>query len=145
MNTYTLAEAARKLQLNYGRNTLYAILKNKGIVDKYNKPSREYIDKGYFVYQIKYIKGIKKYQPVTLFTEDGLIWCTNFLKQTESENILGAVEQRVKDTLTMSVFEAEEINGMIKCSIKQINYDPDKEANYPRWIFELPTSRDFLI
>jgi phage antirepressor YoqD-like protein len=44
-----IGEVAKILKLDYGRNTLYAVLKEKGIFFKSkNEPYQEYINKGYF-------------------------------------------------------------------------------------------------
>ena len=48
MNTFTLSDTAAILGIeNIGRQKIYTILKELGIVDKYNRPIQKYIDDGY--------------------------------------------------------------------------------------------------
>jgi hypothetical protein len=50
MDTYTLSQAAGILGIeNLGRQKIYIILKELGIVDKYNRPVQKYIYAGYFI------------------------------------------------------------------------------------------------
>lgn len=52
-----IGQAAKILELPFGRNTLYAKLRDRGILFKYrNEPRQEYVDKGYFTLKEKWIE-----------------------------------------------------------------------------------------
>lgn len=43
-----MSDVAKILNKGIGRNKIYAFLRNKGVLDKKNKPYQHYVDKGYF-------------------------------------------------------------------------------------------------
>ena len=57
---YDIATTAKILNYNFGRTTLYRILKNIGIVDEYNVPAEEMINKGLMDYEIR---NANRYKP----------------------------------------------------------------------------------
>ena len=77
--TFRMNEAAKILNLGFGRNTLLSILRDKGILDYENTPYQRYVDQGYFKLIIKprpYQRH--RYDKVTLVTDKGL----DFLRKT---------------------------------------------------------------
>lgn len=76
-NTYTatfrMNEAAKILDLGFGRNTLLSILRDKDILDYENTPYQRYVDQGYFKLIIKPRPCQRhRYDKVTLVTDKGL-------------------------------------------------------------------------
>lgn len=56
-DTIDIGQAAKVLNLGYGRNRLFEILREKNILQNNNQPYQKYIDAGYFrVIESKYIK-----------------------------------------------------------------------------------------
>lgn len=56
-DTIDIGQAAKVLNLGYGRNRLFEILREKNILQHNNQPYQKYIDAGYFrVIESKYIK-----------------------------------------------------------------------------------------
>ena len=71
---HDLGETAKIL--NYGRNTLFKILKKRGFLMNSNVPYQTFIDRGYFLVQEKpYVRnGVSLLYSQTLVTAKGLIW-----------------------------------------------------------------------
>lgn len=44
---FSMADVAKTLDMDIGRNKLFAFLRDKGILDKYNHPYQKYVDAGY--------------------------------------------------------------------------------------------------
>lgn len=44
---FSMADVAKTLDMGIGRNKLFAFLRDKGILDKYNHPYQKYVDVGY--------------------------------------------------------------------------------------------------
>lgn len=44
---FSMADVAKTLDMGMGRNKLFAFLRDKGILDKYNHPYQKYVDAGY--------------------------------------------------------------------------------------------------
>lgn len=44
---FSMADVAKTLDMGLGRNKLFAFLRDKGILDKYNHPYQKYVDAGY--------------------------------------------------------------------------------------------------
>lgn len=44
---FSMADVAKTLDMGIGRNKLFAFLRDKGILDKYNHPYQKYVDAGY--------------------------------------------------------------------------------------------------
>lgn len=81
--TYSFKEAAEFLKLSFGRNTLFQILREKGILSDTNIPHQQFFDLGYFKLRSKqrqYQTG--KYDDVPIFTGLGL----EFIRKVLSEN-----------------------------------------------------------
>ena len=56
-DTIDIGQAAKVLNLGYGRNRLFEILREKNILQNNNQPYQKYIDAGYFrVIESKYLK-----------------------------------------------------------------------------------------
>jgi phage antirepressor YoqD-like protein len=66
-----------------GRNNLFAILRNKGILMSNNVPKQEYINAGYFEVKIKPIQMGDVYEdkPQTFVTPKGVSWLSKILKE----------------------------------------------------------------
>lgn len=77
---YNLSEGARYIgNKKIGRQKLYMILKELGIVDSNNKPVQKYIDQGYLAVGLPYLDFYECEVPVTLVVgQRGL----DFVKQT---------------------------------------------------------------
>ena len=81
---YKIDEAAKELNLGFGRNTLYAILKNLKIVNEHNAPADEYVENGYLILKVPVLPPNKNFRnhPVTLVNGDkGL----NFIREVVEE------------------------------------------------------------
>jgi phage antirepressor YoqD-like protein len=65
-------EAAKILGLGFGRNILFRILREKGILDSENTPYQRYVDEEYFKLIIKPRKAQRWCDKVTLVTDKGL-------------------------------------------------------------------------
>lgn len=78
-----IGQAAKLLKLPYGRNTLFTVLREKGIFFKNrNEPKQEYIDRGYFEIKQKVIE--RDLHPdfmvmKVLVTQKGLVWLDKIL------------------------------------------------------------------
>lgn len=79
VNHLTFADASKSL--NWGRNTLMKVLRNKMILRYNNTPYQRYIDDGYFVVKITpfVVSGEVTNQPQTFVTSKGLIWLSKTL------------------------------------------------------------------
>ncbi|MDR2223598.1 MAG: phage regulatory protein/antirepressor Ant [Flavobacteriaceae bacterium] len=82
----TISEAAKSLGLDIGRNLLYNVLRDKGILFKNSKePKQEYVNRGYFAMKqtmIQIKKGdatITKVEPQTMVTQKGLGYIAKLL------------------------------------------------------------------
>lgn len=73
-----IGQAAKLLQLSFGRNTLFEELRKSGIFFKNrNEPKQEYVDRGYFVLKQKMIERNEHPAFVVtkvLVTQKGLFW-----------------------------------------------------------------------
>lgn len=133
---FKLSEATGKLKENssckIGKRKIYEMLRLKGILNKYNKPLREYIDKGYFKLKYYYEDSYAKY-PVA--TEDGMKWLNQMLypelmdienKKYEelSKNILLALEgiDAIGETILYSKggVKTEEQNRIITANLRTV-------------------------
>jgi len=70
--TFRMNEAAKILGLGFGRNILFRILREKGILDSENTPYQRYVDEEYFKLIIKPRKAQRWCDKVTLVTDKGL-------------------------------------------------------------------------
>lgn len=79
INHLTFADASKSL--NWGRNTLLKVLRNRMILRHNNTPYQRYIDEGYFVVKISpiNISGTIQNTPQTYVTAKGLIWLSKTL------------------------------------------------------------------
>lgn len=82
---YGFSAAASKLNLGIGRNIIFDILIEKGLIDKDHKPKQDLLDAGYmkFEYKEKYLGSTYKkirYGYLTI-CDNGLIWLEEVLKQ----------------------------------------------------------------
>ncbi|WP_082711053.1 phage antirepressor KilAC domain-containing protein [Myroides odoratus] len=82
----TMSEASKSLGLDIGRNILYNILRDKGILFKGSKePKQEFVNRGYFALKqtmIQIKKGdstITKVEPQTMVTQKGLGYIAKIL------------------------------------------------------------------
>jgi anti-repressor protein len=71
--TYSFNEAAKILDLSFGRNTLFRILREKGILGCGNIPYQQFFERGYFKLHIKVRQNQSGYSDtVPLVTDKGL-------------------------------------------------------------------------
>lgn len=82
----TMSEAAKSLGLDIGRNILYNVLRDRGILFKNSKePKQDYVNRGYFALKqttIQLKKGdttITKVEPQTMVTQKGLAYIAKIL------------------------------------------------------------------
>jgi phage antirepressor YoqD-like protein len=72
----TMSQVAKSLGLDFGRNTLFKKLREKGVLFKNtNEPKQEYVDRGYFQVKEKMFKlpdGTEKIKLQTYVTQKGL-------------------------------------------------------------------------
>ncbi|MGL4986159.1 MAG: phage antirepressor [Treponemataceae bacterium] len=77
-----MGEAAKLLKLkNIGRNNLFSLLREKGILNGKNEPMQKYIDRGYFkVVETSYAfpNGKVKIALKTLVTQKGLMYLNSY-------------------------------------------------------------------
>lgn len=81
MNIYTISEAAKLLNIkNIGKLKIYRILRERNVIDRYNRPNGPYVNSGYLDFKLPNFKvwGGEIQLPTTLVVgERGL----NFLKK----------------------------------------------------------------
>lgn len=83
-----MSEVVKILDLSFGRNTLFEILREKKILmQARNEPRQEYVNKGYFVYKFIYPKakaggGI---YPRIYVTKKGMYFLNNLIDKLENE------------------------------------------------------------
>jgi anti-repressor protein len=79
--THTMNEVAKFLDLGIGRNNLFKILREKGVLDRYNEPYQRYIDQRYF--KVVYKQRVNHFRDdtVTLVTYEGI----EFIKKIITE------------------------------------------------------------
>ena len=98
MATFTLSQSAGILDIkNIGRQKIYIILKELGMVDKYNSPIQKYIDEGYFALGIPIIRTYSYdiQPPVTLVVgQRGLDFLERILTQYLKENPPPTISRR---------------------------------------------------
>lgn len=66
-------------KLKFGRNRMFAFLKEIKILNRKNIPSQKYIDRGYFSVKYRFLGGANRCQP--LLTGKGQIWLFDTLKK----------------------------------------------------------------
>lgn len=90
-----IGQAAKLLRLPYGRNRLFAVLREKGIFFKNrNEPKQEYIDRGYFEMKQKVIERISHPDFMVmkvLVTQKGLVWLDKILCGDESDGKMAKI------------------------------------------------------
>jgi anti-repressor protein len=80
---FNMNQVAKILDLGYGRNTLFDILRKKRILSDRNEPYQQYISQGYFKLFIKARPGQPHFcDIVTMSTVKGL----KFIEKTVSKN-----------------------------------------------------------
>lgn len=89
----TMSEAAKSLGLRKGRNTLYILLREKGVLFMNSKePKQDFINRGYFAMKqttIEYKKGdilFTKIEPQTMVTQKGLAYIAKILNVVNTYN-----------------------------------------------------------
>lgn len=95
--TFRMNEAAKILGLGFGRNILFKILRDKGILDSENTPYQRYVDDEYFKLIIKPRKAQRWCDKVTLVTDKGL----EFLRRTlanDSDSLTTSTTTQNTDT-----------------------------------------------
>jgi prophage antirepressor-like protein len=77
-----IGQAAKILNLGYGRNVLFEKLRNDGVLTALNIPYKTYIDRGYFrCIETPFTKGDKIYVHVkALVTQKGINWLSKIYK-----------------------------------------------------------------
>jgi phage antirepressor YoqD-like protein len=91
-----MGQAAKILKLSYGRNTLFKVLREKGIFFKNkNEPKQEYIERGYFKLFEKPITR-NNHPPfiviTVLATQKGLLFLSKLLGVTIEAKVLTAIQ-----------------------------------------------------
>ncbi|MCB0745876.1 MAG: phage antirepressor KilAC domain-containing protein [Ignavibacteriae bacterium] len=69
-----MQEVAKKLNIKaYGRTNLFKFLKEKNILDEFNRPQREYVEKGYFKLVVNPVHAGKVFHsPSCRVSKDGI-------------------------------------------------------------------------
>ena len=88
-DTYSISKVAKKLNLPYGRTTLYQVLREKEILNFQNIPNQKYRELGYF-------KLYEKFRPnnaiqsdtVLLVTGSGLAFIKRLLNSDLKQNLI---------------------------------------------------------
>jgi anti-repressor protein len=84
--TYDLGVVAKNLNLDYGRNTLFKLLRERKILNAENVPYQRFVDVGYFeLKQTTFVgeKGKLKVHFQSRVTDKGLKWLHKNLKQNK--------------------------------------------------------------
>jgi anti-repressor protein len=84
--TYDLGVVAKNLDLDYGRNTLFKLLRERKILNAENVPYQRFVDSGYFeLKQTTFVgeKGKLKVHFQSRVTDKGLKWLHKNLKQNK--------------------------------------------------------------
>jgi anti-repressor protein len=91
-----IGQAAKILELPFGRNTMFKKLRDKGVFFKNrNEPKQEYIKRKYFVLKEKYISRNNHDGFVVvkvLVTQKGLEYLSNIFNSVESNKSLAIIE-----------------------------------------------------
>jgi phage antirepressor YoqD-like protein len=91
-----IGQAAKILELPFGRNTLFEKLREKGIFFKNrNEPKQEYIERGFFQLKEKFIKRNNHNGFVVikvLVTQKGLEFIANIFKAVPAQKLLATIE-----------------------------------------------------
>jgi phage anti-repressor protein len=91
-----IGQAAKILELPFGRNTMFKELRDKGVFFKNrNEPKQEYIKRKYFVLKEKYISRNNHDGFVVvkvLVTQKGLEYLSNIFNSVESNKSLAIIE-----------------------------------------------------
>lgn len=74
---YNIGEVTHILDLQLGKNQLYAFLKEEQVIDKNNCPCQEYINRGLFDKYVKIQRWNGRAYTVALVSDEGL----EFIKQ----------------------------------------------------------------
>lgn len=87
MHTYNMSQAARKLNIGLGRNTIFEILIEKGIINKSHVPMQEFIDAEYLIPKYKIIERGSKRIPCTVLhvSVTGIDWLRNTLLKYKAD------------------------------------------------------------
>ena len=88
-DTIDIGQAAKVLNVGYGRNRLFEILREKNILQNNNQPYQKYIDAGYFrVIESKYIKpdGSIHISLKTVVYQKGLDYIRKIVSKLKGEN-----------------------------------------------------------
>jgi anti-repressor protein len=83
-NTIDMKNIAKTLHFKeMGRNNLFEYLRNKGVLDRWNKPYQEYAGRGYFkIDLVPYeINGEKNVYPKTVVTTKGMDYIRRILRE----------------------------------------------------------------
>lgn len=76
---YSINQTAKALKLPFGNITLFALLRNKGILNSDNSPRQEQINAGRFKVVVSFINDKVGNKPVTLTTGKGLVYLAKTL------------------------------------------------------------------
>lgn len=91
-----IGQAAKILELPFGRNTLFEKLREKGIFFKNrNEPKQEYIERGYFQLKEKFIERNNHDGFVVikvLVTQKGLEFIANIFRAVPAQKLLATIE-----------------------------------------------------
>jgi phage antirepressor YoqD-like protein len=88
-STFDMNEVSKVLKYDkMGRNNLFKILREKGILNADNQPYQKFVAQGYFklVEDRKIIKGKECVFPQTVVFQKGVDFINRILKEYESEN-----------------------------------------------------------
>lgn len=80
-----VSEVAKCLNIKgIGRNNLYQILRDKGILCLNNEPKQEYVNRGYFEVKMEFVEQINEYRPTIFVTKKGFGWLSKILGVIET-------------------------------------------------------------
>ena len=91
-----IGQAAKILELPFGRNTLFQQLRDKGVFFKNrNEPKQEYIERGFFQLKEKFIERNSQDGFVVikvLVTQKGLEFLANLFRAIPAQKLLATIE-----------------------------------------------------
>ena len=123
---FTLAETTTILKNNseckIGRYKIYEELRQRGILDEYNKPFPEYVNKGYFKL-IPYDNSNNKYTKHVVTTEKGSLWLNQTLYQVQQHG-----DNNISLLITICEGQKVIMDFMLSNQIDHANLPPAKKS-----------------
>lgn len=143
---YSMSEVVTILNCGIGKHGLLALLRKREVLQDGNIAFQKYIEQGYFITHHKKVPTKFRFSRtyrVTLVTERGLSFIQALFKEGFHEEIKIQQKEirRELEPDEMWITEIIEKNGQSHVCGKVIKYDPSKEFQYPKFLFEMPKAK----